>query len=95
MALWDRFKQGVSGRGSRTPGESDSPGDPAVAGTRATGGVAGEDAENPNASTGTTDNETFVGRASGDEVGDVQESGAEKRAEWEKQGRPDGGPRED
>jgi hypothetical protein len=77
----------------RTPGEADSPTDSAVAGTRATGGAADPDADDPNSTTGTTESGSFVGRASGDEVGDVDESGGEKRARWEQQGRPDGGPR--
>jgi len=96
MGFWQRTKDRVTDRQSpSTPGESDSPIDSAVAGTRATGGVEDRDANNPNSTTGATDSETFVGRASGDEAGDVEESGGEKRARWEEQGRPEGGPRDE
>jgi hypothetical protein len=96
MAFWQRMKDRVTDRqGSSTPGEEDSPTDSAVAGTRATGGVEDPDADDPNSTTGTTDSGSFVGRASSDEVGDVDESGGEKRARWEQQGRPDGGPRDE
>ena len=96
MAFWQRMKDQVSERSfSSTPGEKDSPTDSAVAGTRATGGAADAGADDPNSTTGTTESDTFVGRASGDEVGDVGESGAEKRARWEQQGHPDGGPQDE
>ena len=96
MAFWQRMKDRVTdGESSSTPGEKDSPTDSAVAGTRATGGAADAGADDPNSTTGTTDSGTFVGRASGDEVGDTGESGGEKRARWEQQGRPDGGPTDD
>jgi hypothetical protein len=94
MAFWQRLKSRISDRqASSTPGETDTPADSAVAGSRATGGAADPDADDPNSTTGTTDSGSFVGRASSDEVGDVEESGGEKRARWEEQGRPDGGPR--
>lgn len=96
MAFWQRMKDRISDRSSSsTPGETDSPDDSAVAGTRATGGVKDQGADDPNSTTGTTDSGSFVGRASGDEVGDVGESGGEKRARWENQGRPDGGPQDE
>lgn len=96
MAFWQRMKDRITDRqASSTPGEADSPTDPAVAGARATGGAADPDADDPNSTTGTTDSGSFVGRASSDEVGDVGESGGEKRARWEQQGRPDGGPQDE
>ncbi len=96
MAFWQRMKDRVTdGEASSTPGEADSPSDSAVAGTRASGGAPDADADDPNSTTGTTESGSFVGRASGDEVGDVGESGGEKRARWQQQGRPDGGPRDE
>jgi hypothetical protein len=52
-----------------------------VAGTRATGGVPDDDAPDSHSTTGTTPNQSFVGRASGDDPGDAEKSGAEIRAE--------------
>ena len=67
------------------PGEPDVPTDPANVNSRATGGVAAEDGgglaeetQDRNSSTGTTPNENFVGRASGDETGDTDQTGGEK-----------------
>jgi hypothetical protein len=92
MSVWQRISDQVTGRARATPGEPEGTPDEATAGTRATGGVADSGADDPNSTTGTTPNETFVGRASGDEAGEAETSGAEKRAEWEAQGRPAGGP---
>jgi hypothetical protein len=92
MSVWQRISDRVTGRARETPGEPEGTGDEATAGTRATGGVPDSGADDPNSTTGTTPNETFVGRASGDEAGEAETSGAEKRAEWEQQGRPAGGP---
>jgi len=91
MGLWQRLRDQGTGRARATPGEQQGAGDEATAGTRATGGAADRGADDANSTTGTTPNETFVGRASGDEAGEAETSGAEKRAEWEKQGRPAGG----
>ena len=49
--------------------------------TRATGGVAQPGAQNPHATTGTTPNETFVGRAGADETLDPGRTGAEARGD--------------
>jgi hypothetical protein len=96
MAFWQRLKNRMTdSEASSTPGETDTGTDSAVAGTRATGGASDPDADDPNSTTGTTESGSFVGRASGDEVGDVDESGGEKRARWEQQGRPDGGPQDE
>ena len=59
--------------------EGDAPGDSAVANTRETGGEpdrTGTDAS----TTGPGPNETFVGRASGQDEGYAGETGAERRA---------------
>lgn len=91
MSWWQRLRGRASGQAAHTPGEGDEPVDTVTVVTRETGGVPNEDAQNPNSTTGTTPNQEFVGRASGDETGDVGQSGAEARAEWEKNGRPSTG----
>lgn len=71
--------------------EDDVPVDTAHAGSRATGGGSEADTMDRNSTTGTTESEEFVGRAGGDETGDVGLSGSEARA-----GRAaDGSPLED
>jgi hypothetical protein len=65
--------------------ESDVQDDPAVAGSRETGGVPDESKPDQHSTTGTTPNEEFVGRVAGDDPGDVAESGAERRAEAQRQ----------
>src|SRR3954447_25206254 len=68
-------------RKARRLAESDAPADlDGQARTRATGGVANQTAQNPNATTGTTPSETFVGRVGADETMDTEISGAEARA---------------
>lgn len=62
-------------------GEADTQADPQSARTRATGGVPEPEAKDTHSTTGTTPSETFVGRASGDEAGGGEQSGAEVRAE--------------
>jgi hypothetical protein len=61
--------------------EEDGPADLGSARTRATGGVPHPDAENPDATTGTTPNETFVGRAGADETLGTGPTGAEARGD--------------
>ena len=65
-------------------GENDVPTDTATAGSRATGGRdpdSGPDSpQDRHSTTGTTSNDIFVGRVSGDETGDVDESGGERRS---------------
>lgn len=63
----------------RRRGEADAPTDPAH-GTRETGGVPDPTTMDQNSSTGTTPNQSYVGRAGGDETGDTGISGAEGRA---------------
>jgi hypothetical protein len=73
---------GLYGRGNdvgtRRRGEGDAHTDPDN-GSRATGGVPQPGAMDQNSTTGTTPSEEFVGRAGGDETGDVGLSGGEGR----------------
>lgn len=68
-------------RRRRRLGESDAPTDPAAPGTRATGGVPDTHAPDAHSTTGTTPSDTFVGRASGDDVGAAEQTGGEVRAQ--------------
>jgi hypothetical protein len=74
--------------------EADAPADVGTARTRATGGVTQPGAQNPNATTGTTPSETFVGRAGADESPDAGLSGAEARAGEAADGRGEGAARD-
>jgi hypothetical protein len=74
--------------------ETDAPADVGTARTRATGGVPLPGAQNPNATTGTTPNGTFVGRAGADETTDTGLSGAEARAGETADGRGEGAARD-
>ena len=66
-------------RRMRARGEQDAPTDPAH-GTRETGGGPDIGTADKNSSTGTTTNQTYVGRAGGDEAGDAGLSGGEARS---------------
>ena len=66
-------------RRMRRRGEEDAPTDPAH-GTRETGGGPDVGTMDKNSSSGTTPNETYVGRPGGDETGDVGLSGGEARS---------------
>lgn len=84
MSVWttirDKFDQ-LAGRSKAGDlGERDAPADLGSARSRATGGVAGEDAPDTHSTTGTTPNDTFVGRAGGDDPGYAGTTGAEERA---------------
>jgi hypothetical protein len=86
MSWLSRLRRMVTGgrlddTGEQT--ESDVPLDTATARSRATGGVDEPDAVARNSTTGTTPNETFVGRVGGDET-DVGMLGGEVRAEYER-----------
>ena len=76
--------RGVMTTDENATSENDVPTDTATAGSRASGGRdpgTGPDApQDRHSTTGTTSNETPVGRVSGDETGDTDESGAERRA---------------
>jgi hypothetical protein len=92
MSWLSRLQRMITGGGPNAAGEqteSDVPLDTATARSRATGGVDEPDAVARNSTTGTTPNETFVGRVGGDES-DVGMLGGEVRAEYEKN-HPDGG----
>jgi hypothetical protein len=65
-------------RGRRA--ESDVQKDPARASSREGGGVANREHPDQHTTTGTTPNETFVGRIAGEDVGSDEETGAERRA---------------
>jgi hypothetical protein len=81
---------------ARRLAESDAPADlDGQARTRATGGVSEPAAQNPNATTGTTPSETFVGRAGADETMDAEVSGAEARAGETTGGRGQGAARDE
>ncbi|HVM27672.1 MAG TPA: hypothetical protein VM433_08370 [Mycobacteriales bacterium] len=67
------------------PGEEDVDRDDHEALSRATGGVPDEDAPDQHSSTGTTPNDEMVGRVGGQDVGYAGQTGAERRAEWEKE----------
>ena len=61
--------------------ERDVEPDENVARTRETGGEPDPDQPDQHTTTGTTPNETFVGRVAGQDVGYAGETGAERRAE--------------
>ncbi len=65
------------------PREDDVADDQGQALSRATGGDEDPSKPDQHSSTGTTDNEVFVGRVSGQDVGYAGETGAERRAQWE------------
>jgi hypothetical protein len=62
-------------------GEGDVADDAGVASSRESGGDADESAADTNSTTGTTPNDEFVGRTSGQDTGYEGETGAEARAE--------------
>ena len=74
--------------------EADAPADLGTSRTRASGGVPQPGTQNPDASTGTTPNETFVGRAGADETTDTGLSGAEARSGDAADGRGEGAARD-
>jgi hypothetical protein len=67
--------------GERKRAESDVQSDPARVDSRVTGGVPDEDKPDQASTTGTTPDDTYVGRVAGDDPGYVEETGAERRAE--------------
>jgi hypothetical protein len=60
--------------------ESDTEADPARADSRDTGGVPDERKPDQATTTGTTPDDEFVGRVSGDDPEYAEESGAERRS---------------
>jgi hypothetical protein len=80
MSLLQRMRSlVVRDRTARKRAEHDAPADPANAGSRATGGAPPPGTADSNSTTGTSPNGHFVGRAGGDESGDVGLSGGEAR----------------
>jgi hypothetical protein len=63
--------------------ESDVEDDWGVAGARDTGGRRANDDPDTHSSTGTSENEIYVGRVAGQDTADAGETGAEARAEAE------------
>jgi hypothetical protein len=76
--LTDLFRRD---RQARRQGEADAPADLGTSRTRDSGGEPEPGAQDQNSTTGTTPNDNYVGRAGGDESGDVGLSGAEARRE--------------
>jgi hypothetical protein len=93
MSWIDRLKNAFTRTGpdAGAQTEADVPLDSATARSRATGGVEDPEAVAQNSTTGTTPNETFVGRAGGDET-DVGQLGGEARAQYEDGQYEDGQP---
>lgn len=60
--------------------ESDVPEDPHVAGARDTGGREVDGEPDKHSTTGTTRDDSYVGRVSGEDAGYAEETGAEARA---------------
>ena len=60
--------------------ESDVPADSAVAESRASGGDPAAQDGDQASTTGTGENDEFVGRAAGQDLGYAEETGAERRA---------------
>ena len=88
MTLISRITRLLSrDRAMRERGEDDAPTDPQH-GTRPTGGGSDVDTMDKNSTTGTTASGSYVGRAGGDETGDVDVSGAEARSGRRADGRP-------
>ena len=67
----------------RQPRQDDVNPDDKQALSRETGGVEDPSAPDQGSTTGTTPNEEFVGRVSGQDVGYAGETGAERRAAYE------------
>ena len=69
----------------RFQGEDDAPQDTGVAASRATGGVEQDAHADQQSTTGTTPDDTYVGRIAGDDVGYAGETGAEARAQADRE----------
>jgi hypothetical protein len=72
--------------------ESDVPADPHIANSREAGGKEPDGEPDTHSTTGTTENEEFVGRVAGQDAPDVGQTGAEARAEAQRKA---GGAREE
>lgn len=79
-STWDRLTSRLGReRKGRRLSEDDAPADTGTARSRPTGGSSEPPTQDRNSSTGTTENEEFIGRASGDETDDTGPSGGEVR----------------
>jgi hypothetical protein len=88
MSFIERLRSLVGrDRTARRRGERDAPAHFANAGADETGGGSDVDSMDRNSTTGTTQNDEFVGRAGGDETGDVGLSGGEARTGHRAEGR--------
>lgn len=74
--MFDKLRESL---GRPDTAEDDVRPDPGVARSRETGGGPGDDHDRAT-TTGTGENEEFVGRVAGQDEGDDRESGAEARA---------------
>jgi hypothetical protein len=73
MAIWTTIKHWITrDRQRRHLAERDAPAQPGGAHTRETGGVDDPDAPDRHSTTGTTPSDTFVGRAGGDDPGNLE-----------------------
>jgi hypothetical protein len=82
MSMWSRIRDRLVGAPTpETPGEADAPVDTGTARSRPTGGVPDPGAADTHSTTGTTHNENFVGRASGDDPGQTDTTGADVRGD--------------
>jgi hypothetical protein len=68
--IWGWFRRD---RAARRQAEHDAPADAGTARTRATGGEPDPDAPDRHSTTGTTPSGTFVGRAGGDDPGNLDD----------------------
>lgn len=81
MAKWSQLiDRATRGFRARRHSEEDAPADLSESRSRDTGGEPDPTAQDRHSTTGTTPNQEFVGRDSGDETGDTGTSGAERRA---------------
>ncbi|WP_019815184.1 hypothetical protein [Saccharomonospora saliphila] len=81
--MW-KWLQNLRGRvepASSSAPEADAADDPAVSRARPTGGRAGDERGDNQSSTGPGENDTVVGRISGDDLGYTGETGAERRGQ--------------
>ena len=74
MAIWSKISKWFArDRAGRHLAEHDAPADTGTARTRATGGEPNPDAPDRHSTTGTTPSGPFVGRAGGDDPGDIED----------------------
>ncbi|KAA1425663.1 hypothetical protein [Nocardioides antri] len=83
MSLWSRFRALLGDAPATEPEPRDDAAAVQSGLPEDTGGKPDETGVDPHSTTGTSPNDTFVGRAGGDDAGYL-ETGAEKRAEDER-----------